>query len=489
MKKNKTSLYVILFFITVLGYFTFYLFTTQFGCTDETWNFQNIDKMYQGGLIYSDNNVIITPLFFVTGEWIFQLFGANLNSFRMYGVVIYVVKIFLIFLLFRKWKISPLFSITYLSLWLVNETSYICNGANYNQLAIVFCLLGILWYFSHYEKKGYHVLQGFVIFLIFFTKQNIGIYYAFGIVLFEGFENGFGKRFFQNQLAKFAAFLPCLLVALGRMYAQGNLSDFWDLCFGSILEFGSTNQIFYWSNFLYIVIMGFVIGFSVYIIKLGKVSLELKTNTKFLLCLAIGLSLTMFPIVNRYHINMVVLFYYLVFVSIIDTIFVREVLQSKSHQTIAVAICFCTMFCLYARVGYSYATQYRKLEHFDKNHPFYNAAISLENKERIDQMTNYIQAKQAEGTNVIVLSYEAVAYMVPLGINNREFDLPFVGNFGYHGVQKTIEKIAKLENTEILIFTDEEDCFYQESKEIREYMMNHLQKSGEILNYSIYINK
>ena len=217
-------------------------------------------------------------------------------------------KIFLIFLLFRKWKISPLFSITYLSLCLVNETSYICNGANYNQLAIVFCLLGILLYFSHYEKKGYHALQGFLIFLIFLIKQNIGIYYAFGVVLFEGFENGFGKRFFQNQLAKFAAFLSCLLVALGRMYAQGNLSDFWDLCFGSILEFGSTNQIFYWSNFLYIVIMGFVIGFSVYIIKSGKVSLELKTNTKFLLCLAIGLSLTMFPIVNRYHINMVVLF-------------------------------------------------------------------------------------------------------------------------------------------------------------------------------------
>ena len=56
-------------------------------------------------------------------------------------------------------------------------------------------------------------------------------------------------------------------------------------------------------------------------------------------------------------------------------------------------------------------------------------------------------------------------------------------------IEFTIEKIAKLENTEILIFTDEEDCFYQESKEIREYMMNHLQKSGEILNYSIYINK
>lgn len=489
MKKNKTNLYVILFFITVLGYFTFYLFTTQFECADETWNFQNIYKMYKGGLIYSDNNVIITPLFFVVGEWIFQLFGANLNIFRIYGVVIYFMKIFLLFLLFRKWKISPIFSITYLSLWLANETSYICNGANYNQLAIVFCLLGILWYFSHNGKRGYHALQGLMIFLIFFTKQNIGIYYAFGIVLFEGLENGVGKKFFQNQFAKLVSFLPCLLLSLGMMYVQGNLSDFWDLCFGSILEFGSNNHIFYWNNFLYIMIMGFLIGFSVYIIKLGNISQEIKTNAKFLLCLAIGLSFIMFPIINRYHLNMVILFYYLLFISIIDRIFVCEVLVNKSHQTIAIVICFCTMICLFAKVGYSYTTQYRKLEHFDKNHPFYNSRISQEKEERIDQMTDYIKTKQSEGTNVIVLSYEAVAYMLPLQINNREFDLPFMGNFGYRGVPKTIEKISNLKNMEILILTEEEDCFYQESNEIRAYIMNHLQKNGEILNYSIYINK
>lgn len=102
---------------------------------------------------------------------------------------------------------------------------------------------------------------------------------------------------------------------------------------------------------------------------------------------------------------------------------------------------------------------------------------------------DYIKIKQVEGTKVIVLSYEAAAYMMPLKINNREFDLPLAGNFGYHGIQKTIEKISNMENTEVLIFTNEQDCFYQESKEIRDYVVNHLQKSGEILNYSIYINR
>ncbi len=488
MKKIKDNLWTYLFFISVLGFLVFYLLTSEFNCMDEAWNFQNIYKMYNGGLLYLDNNVIDTPIFFVIGNFIFHLFGANFNVFRIYGVLIYFVEILLIFLLLRKFKIRQTFTIMYISLWLILETTYICNGANYNQLGIVFCLLGMLWYFSNYHKKGYHAVQGIIIFLVFFTKQTIGIYYAFGIVLFELLENGFNKKFFQNQCLKLATFLPALLISLGIMYIQGNLLDFFDLCFGGILEFGSQNRTFKRENGVSIVVILFIIGFSIYALKQKQVSKH-KSNVKFLLCLAIGLSFNMFPIANKYHINMTMLFYYLIFVYIIDRLFISELFTEKLHQSIAIGICFCMMFCLYARVGYLYVTKYKELEHFDKNHAFYNAPIAKEDKEKIEEMTHYIENKKAEGTKVIVLSYEAVSYMIPLKMNNREFDLPLAGNFGYHGIQKTIEKISKMKNTEILIFTDEQDCFYQESKEIREYIVNYLQKNGEILNYSIYINR
>ena len=45
-----------------------------------------------------------------------------------------------------------------------------------------------------------------------------------------------------------------------------------------------------------------------------------------------------------------------------------------------------------------------------------------------------------------------------------------------------------MKNTEFLIFTDEDDCYWQESKDIREYIINNFEKSGEIFNYSIYLN-
>ena len=42
------------------------------------------------------------------------------------------------------------------------------------------------------------------------------------------------------------------------------------------------------------------------------------------------------------------------------------------------------------------------------------------------------------------------------------------------------------ENTEFLILTNEEDCYWQESLSIRNFIIDNLEKTGEILNYSIY---
>ena len=146
------------------------------------------------------------------------------------------------------------------------DTDNIGSGANYNQLALLICLIGILWYVTHYHKKFYHLGQGLLIFLVFFTKQNIGFYYAFGIVLFEILEHGFDTKFFINQLVKLASFLPCILISAIIMYVKGNLFGFINLCFGSLLEFGSTNHTFNPTTLEAIAVMLFVTVFGVFII-------------------------------------------------------------------------------------------------------------------------------------------------------------------------------------------------------------------------------
>ena len=65
--------------------------------------------------------------------------------------------------------------------------------------------------------------------------------------------------------------------------------------------------------------------------------------------------------------------------------------------------------------------------------------------------------------------------------------MPFVGNFGKNGESGVIENIKNLKSgTQILIFTNEEDMFWQESKTIRKYIIDNLNKIGELENYTIY---
>ena len=130
-----------------------------------------------------------------------------------------------------------------------------------------------------------------------------------------------------------------------------------------------------------------------------------------------------------------------------------------------------------------------KLQQVSKDSIFYPAKLSEIAHNNIDIITKYIKSQKENNINVIVLEHDAGIYMLPLGINNYEFDMLLSGNLGYNGIQKTIDKISKMSNTEFLIFTDENLVFWQSPKEIRKYVLDNLEKKGEILDYSIYFNK
>ena len=390
-------------------------------------------------------------------------------------------------LIFRKLKATKIFTFLYTTLWMLLEYPSIASGANYNQLAIVMCLIGFLWYVTSYKNKFYHLIQGVIFFLVFFSKQTVGVYYAFGVVLFEFLEYGFSKKFFKNQFTKLATFLPCVLIFLVVMYFEGNLLDFIDLCFGSIFEFAGSNTSFFVKNLTYVIAMVVILVFSIFVLKKQKnIDSDFSRNIKFGICLALPLSLNMYPIMNAYHITMGLLFYYIVFVYIIDKTLLSELFSTQSELRIFVVILVILLLSFGIRAGHYYITHYRNLEHFDKENPFYIAGISKENLQRCNKIIHYIKEKEENGINVLVLSHEAAGFMVPLNHNNREFDMLLLGNLGYNGVQKTIEKISKMQNTEFLIFTDEEDCFVQHPKEIRNYIISNFEEIDTILNYTIY---
>ena len=102
---------IILFFC----YFVLFINVMPIEPYDELWNFHNILKMYNGGIIYVDSNVIITPLFFYIGQLFLKILGPTIVSFRIYHAVMSYIFLFVLFLILKELKVSKHISVLMIS--------------------------------------------------------------------------------------------------------------------------------------------------------------------------------------------------------------------------------------------------------------------------------------------------------------------------------------------------------------------------------------
>ena len=165
--KNKFLLPIIL---VLLSIFLISIYMIPVEPYDELWNFQNTYKMYNNYQIYSDANVIITPLFYIIGLGFFKLFGATLITFRYYNILIFSLYFVLLYMIFKKLKVSNHLNILFLIICFIQIYSVINGGANYNTLYINFIFLGILSYLYLSEKKYFSF--SILIFLYCFETEK-----------------------------------------------------------------------------------------------------------------------------------------------------------------------------------------------------------------------------------------------------------------------------------------------------------------------------
>ena len=191
-KETRISFLVIIFIIFSVSIFSFNI---KFDANDELWNFSNVYKMSNGEEIYKDINVIITPLFYYIGQVMFSILGANYLVFRIYNFLIFGTLFYLIYLVLKKLGIDKTRAFTYLILIYILLCVYIIIGANYNILAFIFVLLGILHNLNIKKKKSDYIIQGIIAFLVFMSKQNIGVIYLLGTCIYN-----IGKYFNKEYL-------------------------------------------------------------------------------------------------------------------------------------------------------------------------------------------------------------------------------------------------------------------------------------------------
>lgn len=480
-----------------LGYFKYVLFILLFLCIinfntflcnlepyDELWNFQNVLKIHNGNTIYTELNVIITPLFFEIGNFFLHIFGNTINSFRIYNVCIYSLLFLQIFLIFKQLKVKDDFAILYVSLIISCCYSIIAGGANYNTLAYLFICYGISHYIKHHNSKYFDFFEGIIIYLIFFTKQNLGVYYVLGTFVFEIWNNKSLKKTIILFLKRFFPFVILISITFIFMFIKGNLLDFFNMTFGGLFDFGNSNLAT--ENLIFAINYVFIIFLFIYFLKKNLIPEEYLKNSKLLFCISIFTTLSIFPIVNTTHMMFSYLIFYILLFYILHFTFIGEIFCNKKHFIILNICSLLILICINLHIFVYHFPNFENWGSFDKNNHFYNVPMEPELKEKIETVSQYILKRNSEGVDVILITSDAAYTMINLNQNHNYFDLAFNGNLGYDGVNRLIEKISQSTKTEFLIYTNQEDMFWQESLEIRNYIINNLEKSGEILNYSIY---
>ena len=458
--------------------------------TDEIWNLQSIYKMYNGYEIYKEFNVIITPLFFWCAEFIFHLFGANLVIFRLSHCVLMTIYYLLIYELLKKLEIpksiSLLVNLGFISLGFTGLISFplIRTGFNYNQMAMLFVILGIYLLTNKRFQKNY-ILQAILTVLAFLTKQTVGIYYIIANIIYLIVSNNSKEEKIKKGIQYIIFIILGIFLFLLILFCNDILYNFFDYTFGGILEFADKNVAFEFKSLAYLVAITILnIVASVLVIKKKCFTNEQEENIKRLLIFSIVFAFVAYPIFNQFHVILVMSFSVINLVYIIYNLF--KDFKEKICKIAIVINCIC-IIGLIAYSGYNLLEWKNTIESeeypYSWEEPFFGGIITKEEYEKNETVIQYIKENEK---NVIILSDKAALYMVPLKRNNGDFDLPLKGNFGSQGEDGLIEKINNMENTQFLIYNGDEERVYQEVEKSIEYVKNTMEYVGKIDCFDIY---
>lgn len=486
LKKNKDNFAVLLIiFILVVG-ISFNVFITS---GDELWTFQNTYKLYNGYEIYKDANVICTPLFFYLGKVLFELFGANFFIYRVYNLFIDITLFAFTYIFCKKLGISKKGSLlTVLLLIIMGNYSIILCMANYNVLGLLLYLIGLIFALKPNKDVKYYITQGIIAFLVFFTKQNMGFYYILSMVIVEIVSNSNLKLKIKNIFIEFLAFIIPFIIFILFLFINGNLNGFIDYAVLGINEFGKANiNIEYLSLCVYIFIMLFNITVSVVFLRSRNDVIPNRRNFITVNIFAFFLTFALFPILNKPHLCISMYIEIIVFIyilKILKDILIRNkgIYNKIKNSILIISILFMLYISVFSLLNW-FKIVTSNMYKFSFEDPYYGVIIRNEDYNKIENVTRYI----SESNNrVIVLSSDAAMYMVPLKVSNGKMDLPFKGNLGKQGEEGLLNDIKKMKNTEILIKRDEGKVNWQESKLVREYIINNMEYIGEIEDFSIY---
>lgn len=477
--KKYDNLIIILMLLTFLSA---KIYNVSISNNDELINFLNIYKMANGLTIYKDMNVIITPLFFYIGKIIFEIFPQNLLIFRTYNLIISTILYFLVYQILKALKINKKLSLLYTLIIMKYTYSIVGAGANYNILSYCFCELGLLLILKMKENNKKDILQGIIVFLIFFTNQKLAAGYFIALIIY----NIVNKNI--KSIVKEMLILGMLsIIYFFYLYTQGNLYNFIDYTILGIGEFAIKN-IAIDATFLPFIIFAitpiFTLIIDLILLKIIKEK-EQTRNLKTMLIFSLGVLIIIIPIINYYHLALANI---LMFISLIYSLnyLITPLIDEKYMPKVfnLLIVIFIIIMGIETIVGMK--NYYKVIKMIDNKSPLYGGYIEEETKKEIEEVSKYIKNNTK---NTIVLSTMSPFYSIQLNdLNNKVYDWALRGNLGKEGEKGLIEKIKQLENTQILLYkpNEQDSEIYQFAYGAVEYIKENMKLIGKIGSFGIY---
>lgn len=443
MNKKNIIKYLILFvyfFISLV-----FIFTLSRGDTYVNFGFSYAVSM--GEIPYNDFNMVISPL---------SPYLYSVGLFLSKNIIVYYLEqsLFLCVLFYFVEKIvnkKYLLFLLVLSIpFPIAMVSVLYPGYNFLVL-----LLFIIFVYC-FDKNKYYLL-GFLLGLIFCTKQTIGLV-LFIPTLYYLFKD---RKIFIKM---FIGYMIPIIVLLIYLLFNNNLFNYIDLCFLGLFDFGNNNS----SIDIYYLIM-LLLEILYFIIKI------IKDKNNLLLYYCLLFSSVSLPIIDYYHVS---LFLVIVFLFIIKDINIEDRLYK-----------YIVIFTICLDIIWAVITYYYISNIIIVNYNNFGLSISTENDYKYtNELLEYVDSLDKE---VIYFMRGSENYFYKITTNRKLdfFDLPNYGNYGYDGLNKMKKRINDKKDVYFVIdrkLVKNNNPFQQYIKELGQLIIDKGILKRSIGVYDIY---
>ena len=447
MKFRKCLKYIFLFIFFLLALVIFGYYNNQF---DSIWNYGYSYAISIGEIPYRDFTLLTTPLFPYVFSIGLRLFGHDNIIFLIEQAILLAATFYFLFRIFgkRAWFMLLVMCFPFL------------NGIvpTYNYFA--FFLIVVVIFLEKEKKSDY--LIGFLLGLIFLTKQSIGVFLLFPTFLLY-------YKDWKKIVRRFIPFLSLLVVFLLYLVITNSLLPFFDICVFGLFDFTNHNSVLFTPYFFLAVGMEIILFF---LLKKDKKNILYYYS---FFCFSF-----LIPIFTGYHFS---LFFMSFMLSIIPFISLPDSYCQWLSIILSIGIALFDFFVINLGLQTTFLQDVPNFKYYlilkGSDQSFYHT-VDLYEKYRTEEKSPIFLGTQA--IYFTIIHEEKVDY----------FDILNRGNYGYHGTEKMIHKIKKMKNQIFIINMDKYENsspIDQLDTDIIEYVIKHSKKIDSWDCYSVFLKE